>query len=311
MRVITEQEVAAAVTLPAVVDSIQDVLGHQVATTAWNVDKTMATWAASSAHGLGAVDTQDGLVVFKTWVNTPAGASAMLTAFAADDGHVRAVMEAGTLGALRTAAIAGLATRLLSDPTADEIAVLGAGHQALRQVAAAAAVRPLRRVRVWSRSAERRDALADRVRTELRLDAVSSSTVVDATRDAPLVTAITRATEPFLEMDHLADGAHLNALGAILPSHAEFNPSLLASSALTVVDSEANARRASREFTEYFGDDWSAVHTLADVVAGTVSRPARPRCTVFKAMGMGLSDLAVARLVLNGFTTGSPQGGPR
>jgi alanine dehydrogenase len=299
MRYWTERDVAAAAPLADVIDAVERVLEHQAAGTAHNIDKTMATWPeASSAHALGAFDGEDGLVVFKTWVNTPAGAGAQLTAFSAVDGRVLAVMEAGTAGALRTAAVSGLATRWMSAPDADELAVLGAGRQALRQVAAVAAVRRLRRVRVWSRSAERRGVLADAVTAELGVPAEAMPSVSAATRDAPIVTLITRATEPFLRAEHLADGAHLNAVGAILPANAEFDSALLGSSALTVIDSEPNARRGSREFNEYFGDDWSAVRSLADVVTGKVARPDRPRCTVFKGMGMGLSDLAVAGLLL-------------
>jgi alanine dehydrogenase len=73
---------------------------------------------------------------------------------------------------------------------------------------------------------------------------------------------------------------------------------VLAASALTVVDSEPNARKGSRELREFHGEDWTGVQTLGDVVAGKVTRPERPRLTVFKGMGMGLSDLAVARVLV-------------
>lgn len=304
-----EAEVTAAVGLPAVIESLGRVLAHEYAGTAWNIDKTMASWPTgeggrASAHALGAVDLDDSLTIFKTWVNTPAGARALLSIFSSADGTLHGIAEAGTAGALRTAAISGLATRLLADPDADELAVLGAGRQALRQVAAVAAVRPLRRVRVWSRTADSAVTLADRVRTELGLDAITLPTVEETTRDAPVVTLVTRAAQPFLTRDHLAAGAHLNAVGAILPANAEFDPALLDSAALIVVDSEANARRGSRELRESLGDtpdaDWSRVRVLADVVAGKVTRPPSPGLTVFKAMGMGLSDLAVARLLIGG-----------
>lgn len=300
MKFWTESDVRAQVTIAHVVESVERVLAHEAGGGAWNLDKTMATWsvgdARGSAHALGAVDRDADLAVFKTWVNTPAGASALMTMFTASDGGTLGVAEAGTAGALRTAAISGVATRWLSDQGADELAVLGAGRQALRQVQAVAAVRPLRRVRLWNRTASTAETLADQVRDELGLDAVVAASVGDATRDAPVVTLVTRAAEPFLRAEHLAAGAHLNAVGAILPSHAEFDPALLGDAALVVVDSEPNARRGSRELREH--DDWGVVRTLAEVVTGKVARPSDPRCTVFKPMGMGLSDLAVASLLV-------------
>ncbi|GAA4673032.1 ornithine cyclodeaminase family protein [Pseudonocardia yuanmonensis] len=304
MRVWSEQDVRAGIGVRAVIDSLTEVLGHESHGGAWNIDKTMATWpaepTAGSAHALGAVDLESDLALFKTWVNTPAGASALMTLFSATDGHTLGVAEAGAAGAMRTAAISGIATRFLADPAADELAVLGAGRQAFRQVESVSTVRELRRVRVWNRTQEKAEALADQVRAQLGLDAVVAPDVAAATTDCPIVTLITRATEPFLRAGHLAPGAHLNAVGAILPGNAEFEPDVLAASALTVVDSEPNARRGSRELREFYGEDWAAVHTLGDVVVGKVTRPERPRCTVFKGMGMGLSDLAVARVLVGG-----------
>ena len=45
-----------------------------------------------------------------------------------------------------------------------------------------------------------------------------------------------------------------------------------------------------------------AALAAADVVVGKVVRPADPRLTVFKPMGMGLSDLAVAGLLTGALT---------
>lgn len=300
MRFWTEDDVRSGLALPAVIDALEQVLAHEADGTAWNVDKTMSSWPVGagrgSAHALGAVDLTTDLAIFKTWVNTPAGASALMTVFGAADGATLGVAEAGAAGALRTAGVSGVATRWLADPGADELAVLGAGRQALRQVEAVAAVRPLRRVRLWNRTAAGAHALAEQVRDELDLRADVAASVEDATRDAPVVTAVTRADEPLLHAGHLAAGAHLNAVGAILPTHAELAPDVLVASTLTVVDSEPNARRGSRELRER--DDWGSVRTLAEVVAGKVARPDTARLTVFKGMGMGLSDLAVAGLLV-------------
>lgn len=296
---ITEHEVAEQVSLNAVIDSVGRVVEAEARGVAVNIPKTMTTWGtASSAHALGAHDSENNLVAFKTWVNTPRGASAVLTLFDSDTGAALAVIEAGTLGALRTAAIAGLATRLMSDPEADEMAIIGTGRQALRQVAAVAAVRPIRRVRVWSPREDSRERFAVEVQEGLALEAQAETSLAAAVEGVPVVTLITRASEPFLGRGLLADGAHLNAVGAILPRNAEFDSTLLARADLAVVDNMENARRSSREFNEFYGDDWSRVATLGDLVIGKVARPGSPRLTIFKGLGMGLSDLAAAAIVV-------------
>jgi alanine dehydrogenase len=295
----SEDEVAATATIPAVIDSLRLVLRHESEGTAHNIAKTLATWPdASSAHALGAVDTDEGLVVFKTWVNTPSGAAALASAFDAHDGRILATFEAARFGTLRTSAISAVATDLLADPAADELTIVGTGRQAFGQVDAVASVRSLRRVRVWSPDDDRRRAFAARLQSELGLTAEAVPTPEAATADAPIVTVVTRARDPFLGLDHLAVGAHLNAVGALLPANAELLPDVLPAADVVAVDSVENARRASRELQEHLSTGGEAPTPLADVVVGKVVRPDAPRLTVFKSMGMGLSDLAVARLLV-------------
>lgn len=295
----SEPDVRDALSVASVLDSVKLALEREAVGTASNIAKTMTTWPPkSSAHALGAFDSVDGLVGFKTWVNTPAGAAAQFTLFDAADGRLLASMAAGHLGLYRTAAISGLATQALSAANADEFAIIGSGRQALAQVEAVNLVRPLRRVRVWSRTPERRVAFGAEISSALGLDVVVANSVEDAVDGAPIVTLMTRASEPFLSRDALAANAHLNAAGAILPANAEFDPRLLANAKLTVVDSLENARNGSRELREYFGDDWSTVHTLGELLAGKVAVPPGAGLTVFKSLGMGLCDLAAAAAFL-------------
>src|SRR4051812_3752883 len=62
-----------------------------------------------------------------------------------------AIIDASSITAIRTAAVSGVATRALARPDAGDLAILGAGVQAATHLAAMRAVRPIRRVRVWSR----------------------------------------------------------------------------------------------------------------------------------------------------------------
>lgn len=291
----TEADVRDALTVETVIEAVQAAVEREHSGLAQNIAKTMTTWSPkSSAHALGAFDSVDGFVGFKTWVNTPAGAAAQLTLFDSTNGKLLASMSAGYLGAFRTAAISGVATRSLSAPDADELAIIGTGRQALLQVRAVHAVRPLRRVRVWSRTAEHGTSFAEQVQAALGVEATATDSVGEAVDGAPIVTLITRASEPFLSGELLAGGAHLNAVGAILPANAEFEPGLLDRAQVVVVDSLENAKLGSRELREHYGDDWSDVHTLGDVLAGKVTRSDGDRLTVFKPLGMGLSDLAAA-----------------
>jgi ornithine cyclodeaminase len=180
------------------------------------------------------------------------------------------------------------------------MALIGSGTQSITQVAAVNAVRPLRKLRVWSPTAERRRAFAAKLASQFSFAVQETDTLEQAVRDAPLVTVVTRAKDPFLTAAMLASGAHLNAVGAILPTHAEFTQDVFERADCIAVDDVTGAQRNSREFIERFGGDgeWSSVQPLAHVVAGERKRHAGCDLSIFKAMGMGLSDLSVALMAL-------------
>jgi ornithine cyclodeaminase len=194
----------------------------------------------------------------------------------------------------------GVGTRWLARPDADDMALIGSGTQAITQVAAVNAVRPLRRVRVWSPTADKRRAFCAELARQFAFEVAESPTLEAATQGASIVTLVTRAKDPFLHARLLAPGAHLNAVGAILPANAEFHQDVFDRVGAIAVDDVPNLQKASREFIDRFGagGDWSRVQPLGALIAA--NRPRPPDCDVslFKAMGMGLSDLSVAVMVL-------------
>lgn len=299
---LTEQEVVALVGLDDAIDALERGLlslgqGH-----AFNVPKALGGWGdGSSMHSLGSGAPEMGYVGFKNWVHTKRGANALFTLFNAADGTIAAVIEAAALGQLRTAAMTGVGTRWLAQPGADDLALIGTGMQSITQVAAIHAVRPLRRVRVWSPTADKRRAFVEKLAAQFEFKVEEAATLEAATRDASIVTLVTRAKDPFLTASMLAPGTHLNAVGAILPANAEFAQNVFARVGLIAVDDVPNVKRASREFIERFGGesgDWSLVRPISDVIAQGAGRPATCDISLFKAMGMGLSDLSVAVMVL-------------
>lgn len=298
---LTEQDVVSLVMLDDAIPALERGLSALGKGEAFSVPKALGSFAdGSSMHSLGSGAPGLGYVGFKNWVHTKRGATALYILFNSSDGSIAAVMEAAALGQLRTSAMTGVGTHWLADPKADDMALIGTGVQAITQVAAVNAVRPLRRVRVWSPTAEKRSAFAKQLAQQFDFDVVDAPTIDAATRDASIVTIVTRAKEPFLSADLLAPGAHVNAVGAILPANAEFLPNVFDRASWIAVDDLTGVQRASREFIERFGQngDWSSVTPIGQIIAGQHRRPERVDLTLFKAMGMGLSDLSVALLAL-------------
>jgi ornithine cyclodeaminase len=299
---ITEADVTSLISLPTAIEALERTLLLEAKGAAASMAKTHLMVAANDAmHAIGAAVAGAGLCGTKTWVNVGGKSQTVLVLFSLEDGALRAVVEATALGQTRTAAMTGVGTKRLAPADADELAVIGSGKQALPQVAACAAVRKLKHVRVFSRRPEAREAFAASVRNELGLRVTATATLDEAVRDAPIVTLVTNATEPFFTSAMAARGSHINAMGAIVPARVEFTQDIFPRCGVVAVDTVAGVRDLSAEFRQRFGDDdaaWRAVKPISRLIADAFRRPPDCDLTLFKAIGMGLSDLALGVEIL-------------
>lgn len=293
-----EQDVVEAVTLNCAIRSLEAVLKKEGEGNAKNLPKVFATLPGNaSLHALCSALTDGRYCGTKTWINSPMGAIALYALFDSVSGRALAVLEANALGSLRTAGMSGLATKWLAAADVDDFAIVGAGKQALLQVAAVTVVRPIRRIRVYSRDADKQRGFAELLRREFDVEVTTPRSIAQTLAAAPIVTFVTRATEAFVDAAMLAHGAHVNAVGAILPHQVEFDASVFARASAIVVDNIINVQNSSREFSQHFGpagSTWDRVETLGKRIMSGSVRPESADLTLFKSVGMGLADLAVA-----------------
>jgi alanine dehydrogenase len=294
-RWIGEDDVVALVSLR---DAIAAIRGAYLRASAGEIvamPKTYASWDGGTMHAIGAVATSTGLAVSKTWAHAGGGATPVLAAWDVATGRLLAVIQAFALGQLRTSAVSGTATSVLAAERSDVLAVIGSGKQAEGQIAAVAAVRSIQNIKIYSPTAEHRTALADKVAERSGITARAVRSVAEAVYQADVVVTVTRATEPFLGTSTLANRVHINAVGAITPERAELEPAVVARARRIVADDVAAARDlAPRELS---ATNAPHVLPLGRVLDGT-DRLDGDGITIFKALGSGISDLAVAELVI-------------
>lgn len=300
---ISESDVVSMMDIGEAIAALETGLLAETRGDAQNMVKTHVEWGdGATLHAIGAVFPRAGYAGTKTWPHTKNGATPLLILFDSNSGALKAIVEAFALGQMRTAAASGVATRWLASAEAQEFAVIGTGKQAIAQVAAVLAVRPIRRIRVFSPNAERRNQFVALVREEFAVEVVESPSVREAVQGASIITLITRATEPILSADMVDRGAHVNSLGAIVPSRAEVSGDVLARSTQIVTDSIPQAQKLSRELMEFFGPgtaNWGPVRSLSSVVASRSARAASDDLTLFKALGVGVSDLSLGIALYN------------
>jgi ornithine cyclodeaminase len=300
---LSEQEVTSLVSLGEAIPALEAGLRSLGRNEGQNIPKALGGFGdGTSMHSLGSALPALGYSGYKNWIHTKRGAKAVFVLFDTNEGRLLAMMEANSLGQLRTAAMTGLGTKWVAQEGASDMALIGSGRQALAQVAAVNAVRPLSRIRVWSPTPEKRRAFAALLRENFKAEIVDAPTIEAATDGASLVTVVTRARDPFLTSAMLPRGIHLNAVGAILPANAEFHQDVFERVGFIAVDDVTGVQRASREFIDYFEKgagqgNWDRVRPLGKVIADGERPPAGADITMFKSMGMGISDLSVAMLV--------------
>jgi ornithine cyclodeaminase/alanine dehydrogenase-like protein (mu-crystallin family) len=206
-------------------------------------------------------------------------------------------------GRLRTGAVMGLATRLLAREDAHALGMLGTGDNALSLLRAACHVRPIERIRVYSRSPERRARFADSAQRSLGrpVEAVPHSAA--ATREADIVYVATDSPTPVLRAADVAPGTFVGSMG----EHSELDPSVYLAADRIVVGSKAHeqsffrAGHVRHELLELVGGgqvSWDAVRELGDIVTSPAARRQGPGETiVFKESQGGFVDTRYASWV--------------
>jgi ornithine cyclodeaminase len=215
-----------------------------------------------------------------------------VTLFDGKVGTPRAILDASAVTAVRTAAVSAVATRVLAREDARVLAILGAGVQGRAHLQALLPVREFDEVRVFAPNRGHAEAIADG-------RATVAASAEDAVRGADVVVTATSSREPVVRRDWFAPGAHVNAVGASMPSARELDLDTVVACAL-FCDSRESLRGEAGEFRQAVeqgaiaGEDHVRA-SLGEVLAGLAPGRTSPQeLTVFRSLGLAVEDLAAA-----------------
>lgn len=219
----------------------------------------------------------------------------------ATNGQLLAIIEGGTLTAIRTAAASALATDLLARPDSHRLAILGTGEQARRHIEAMAAVRPISQIRIWGRNARNAEALAATLRNA-DMPAIVAATVAEAVADADIICTTTAAATPILHGQHVRPGTHVNLVGSAIPTTAEADTALVAMSQF-YGDYRAATLAQAGEFRNAIASGLiTADHLIGEIGELILGRiPCRQddtAITLYKSLGVTAQDLTAADAIL-------------
>lgn len=218
--------------------------------------------------------------------------------FSAETGELLAMMNASAITAIRTAAVSGVATDLLARADACNLAILGSGVQARSHLVAMSNIRPIKRCRVASRNVEHARKFAEEMREHVSLPIEPVATVAAALEGADLIVTATNTKEPIVKREWIKDGAHLNLVGACIPSAREADSMTIAAASL-FVDSRESALNEAGDYILAAADGLIGPHhiraQLGEVLTGEKpGRTSAEEITIFKSLGIAVEDLFAA-----------------
>ena len=195
-----------------------------------------------------------------------------------------AVMDGRLITEMRTAAVSAAATKLLAQPNAKILAILGSGVQARSHAEALRLVRQFEEIRVWSPNKSHAEPFAK----EIGAKAMSAEAAV---RDSDVVVTATSSRMSILRGAWLRPGCHVNAVGACRPDWRELDDDAMRN--VIFVDSREAALKESGDVILPGAKIYAE---LGEAFAGKINSRAN-EITIFKSLGMAVEDIAAALLV--------------
>jgi ornithine cyclodeaminase/alanine dehydrogenase-like protein (mu-crystallin family) len=224
----------------------------------------------------------------------PRGPRRILILSDREGGEIRAIMDEDWCHAVRTAAAATVACRLLARKGAATMAMLGAGDTARAAVPVMAKAFALKEIRVTSRTPESRRIYADEVGKEYGLNIRPVESTEEALRGADIVVSATTTSAPFVQDSWLGDGITVYSIG----KHQEMESAFYKKADKFVVDSWEHCKNKSdmqRMLKENYLSEKDLHAELPELLTGKKPGRQSDRERIFiRAIGLVNQDIAMA-----------------
>jgi len=292
-----ESDVEKLATMQMALDAVEQAFVLQGEQKADNAPRRRCRFEKGMLHVMSASLPTLGLAGLKTYT-TVSDTTRFQVLLYNGDGVLLAVIEADKLGQMRTGAASGVATKYMARPNSTRLGIYGTGWQARSQLQAICAVRPIKTIVAYSRNPENREKFCREMTQALGIGVYPASGPEEAAKDMDIIVTATTAEEPVLKGEWLAEGTHVNAIGANMLSRQEIDVEAVRRSACVVVDSAEQSMLESGDLAraaEANAFYWEDARELGLVVIGEFpGREDDSEITLFKSNGIALEDVALA-----------------
>jgi ornithine cyclodeaminase/alanine dehydrogenase-like protein (mu-crystallin family) len=295
---LTEAEVAQVLTMDLALDAVAAAFRKLALEEAENVPRRRCQTDQVMLHVLPAAAKTLGVIGFKAYTTSKQGARFHVTLYDAKTGAMTAILEADLLGQFRTGAASGVATKKLARADSSTVGCFGTGKQARTQLLAVCKVMPIQTIHVHGRDAERRTAFAEQIAKETGVEVIPVAKPEEAAKGRDIIITATSAREPVLKGEWVSEGQHLNLIGSNFLAKAEADVEVFRRATLVAVDNKDQAKLEAGDFVAALDAGvlrWADVQELAPLLVGRYpGRDTAKDVTVFKSLGLGIEDIALA-----------------
>ena len=295
-----DEEVNQAVSMAEMLDAIEEMQRRFGGGEVMNLARRKIIAPGGMLSVMGGGLFYDNILGVKTYTVVQGKYSFQVSIYDAGTGALLCYTQANRLGQLRTGATTGIAVKHLSKSDAATVGIIGAGYQAPTQLEAVCRVRDIQKIRVFSRTPERREAFARTMTDSLGVEVAAVESGEAAAAGSDIVICIAAAMEPVLAGEWLAPGATVIGAGPTTWRAREVDDAVFSRADKLFVDS---AEQAPVEAGDLAGAvdrgslQWSRLQELRHVVAGAVPGRDNPEQIIYaKLMGTGVADVAAAKL---------------
>lgn len=292
-----ENDIEGLVSMREAIEALEGPIREHGLGIATNFARQIARTPIARLSVLQAAIPSLGSMGFKAYTVAPDGVRYWVMLFG-EDGEMRALMEGEELSRIRTGASAGIAAKHLSREDSETVGILGTGWNAVSQLEAVCAVRPIKRVVAWSPTRANLLRFCERMSARLGVAVEAAADARAAASEADIVITVTSSKDPVLHGDWLREGTHVNMIGAMKPDYREADDRAIDRAELLVADDLHQCKEEAGEFIKAAREgrlDWDRVSELGAIVAGkSPARTSPASISVFKSLGTGLWDVAMA-----------------
>jgi len=227
------------------------------------------------------------LAGLKTYYAGPSGIHFVVVIFNTEKPEDLYILEANTLGQVRTGALAAMATSEVVKEKSINFTIIGSGYQAESQFLAMKEIFNLKHAHVYSKNPSHSKAFADK----FGIESVDS---LDVLKESDVITSITNSNSPIFNYSQLPERYHINLAGSNFPIRREAAPDVLDNSDVVIVE---NLEQGMKESAEIMGvQKKEKIVELKDYMINKGKYPGNK--TIFKSMGIGLEDVAAGYVIL-------------